>query len=90
VVAILGPRDDEQLHYHSFFIVAADPLSGMPSLLAANAGRPRIRHWEAELENAPRRGIVARIRPRLEWLEGLLQADASVEAVRDAPASPPG
>jgi hypothetical protein len=76
VVAILGPRDDELLHYHSFFIVASDPLSGMPLLLAANAGRPRIRNWEAELDNAPRRGIVARIRPRLEWLESLLEPEA--------------
>jgi hypothetical protein len=77
VVAILGPRDDERLHYHSFFIVAEDPLSGMPTLLAANAGRPRLRSWEAELENAPRRGIVARIRPRLPWLESLTGASAS-------------
>jgi hypothetical protein len=72
VVAILGPRDDERLHYHSFFIVDADPLSGMPTLLAANAGRPRLRNWEAELEIAPRRAIVARIRPRLSWLETLI------------------
>lgn len=72
VVAILGPRDDERLHYHSFFIVDRDPLSGMPSVLAANAGRPRLRNWEAELENAPRRAIVARIRPRLAWLEALV------------------
>lgn len=71
VVAILGPRDDEKLHYHSFFIVDHDPVSGMPTLLAANAGRPRLRTWEAELENAPRRGVVARIRPRLSWLEAL-------------------
>ena len=71
VVAILGPRDDEKLHYHSFFIVADDPITRMPTLLAANAGRPRIRSWESEMQNAPRRGILARIRPRLSWLEGL-------------------
>jgi hypothetical protein len=69
VVAILGPRDDEKLHYHSFFIYAADPVSGMPTLVAANAGRPRIRTWESEMQNAPLRSIVARIRPRIEWLE---------------------
>jgi hypothetical protein len=69
VVMILGPRDDDLLHYHSFFVVAADPLSGMPTWLAANAGRPRIRTWEAEMQNAPKRAIVARLRPRLEWLE---------------------
>ncbi|HET9959279.1 MAG TPA: hypothetical protein VFQ61_32540, partial [Polyangiaceae bacterium] len=77
VVAVLGPRDDERLHYHSFFIVAADPITGMPTRVAANAGRPRIRSWEAELENAPKRGIVARIRPHLEWLEALLQPETA-------------
>ena len=71
VVAILGPRDDEKLHYHSFFIVADDPITQMPTLLAANAGRPRLRSWEAEMQNAPRRSILARIRPRLAWLETL-------------------
>jgi len=71
VVAILGPRDDEKLHYHSFFIVAVDPITSMPTQVAANAGRPRIRSWEGEMQNAPRRSIIARIRPRLAWLEGL-------------------
>jgi hypothetical protein len=69
VVAILGPRDDDRLHYHSFFIIQSDPLTGMPTLVAGNAGRPRVRTWEGEMQNAPRRSIVARIRPRLEWLE---------------------
>jgi hypothetical protein len=72
VVVILGPRDDELLHYHSFFVMEADPVSGMPTWLAANAGRPRVRTWEAEMQNAPKRAIVARLRPRLEWLERLV------------------
>jgi len=90
VVAILGPRDDDRLHYHSFFIVDADPLSGMPTVLAANAGRPRLRNWEAELENAPRRGIVARIRPRLSWLESLVGASDQALLPRIPAESPPG
>ncbi|MBN2194151.1 MAG: hypothetical protein JW751_15145 [Polyangiaceae bacterium] len=68
VVTIHGPRGDEA-HYHSFFVVAADPVSGMPILLAANAGRPRLRTWEQEMRNAPKRRIRSRVRPRLEWLE---------------------
>jgi hypothetical protein len=71
VVTILGPRDDERLHYHSFFIVADDPITGIPTLVAANAGRPRIRTWEAEMQNAPRRAIIGRIRPTLAWLEAV-------------------
>jgi len=77
VVAILGLRDDERLHYHSFIIVDSDPLTGMPTAVAANAGRPRIRSWEAEMQNAPRRSIIARIRPRLGWLEALADPNGS-------------
>jgi hypothetical protein len=85
VVAILGPRDDEKLHYHSFIIVDADPLSGMPTELAGNAGRPRIRSWEGEMVSAPRRSIFARVRPRRLWLESFLSPLTGVSA--DAPAS---
>jgi hypothetical protein len=90
IVAILGPREDEKLHYHSFFIVDVDPLSGMPTELAANAGRPRIRSWEGEMSNAPRRSIIARIRPRAAWLESFLAPDAavSVEVPPKAPTEP--
>ena len=87
VVAILGPRDDDRLHYHSFFIVRSDPLTAMPTLLAGNAGRPRIRNWEEEMHNAPRRSIVARIRPRLEWLEEVTGIAAARE--RDVRGSGP-
>ncbi|HEX2869694.1 MAG TPA: hypothetical protein VHP33_00530 [Polyangiaceae bacterium] len=90
IVAILGPRDDEKLHYHSFFIVDADPLSGMPTELAANAGRPRIRSWEGEMQNAPRRSISARIRPRPIWLEALVPpAETGVSADELPPARGP-
>ncbi|HMA94422.1 MAG TPA: hypothetical protein VKP30_17140, partial [Polyangiaceae bacterium] len=75
VVAILGPRDDDKLHYHSFFILADDPLTSMPTTVAANAGRPRIRTWEGEMQNAPRRSIIARIRPRQAWLESITAAE---------------
>ena len=85
IVAILGPRDDEKLHYHSFFIVDADPLSGMPTELAANAGRPRIRSWEGEMQNAPRRSILARIRPRPIWLDALLAPSETGVSADDPP-----
>ncbi len=87
IVAILGPRDDGKLHYHSFFILDADPVSGMPNELAANAGRPRIRSWEGEMGNAPLRSIRARLRPRQGWLESFL-APGGV-ASTDEPGAPP-
>jgi hypothetical protein len=97
IVAILGPREDEKLHYHSFFIVDVDPLTGMPTELAANAGRPRIRSWEGEMSNAPRRSIIARIRPRSVWLESFIapenplsRAASGGTPVERAPADAPG
>lgn len=68
IVVILGLRDDDREHYHSFFVYDVDPISRMPIWLASNAGRPRIRVWENELGNAPKRSIKARIRPLLPWL----------------------
>lgn len=69
VVFILGLRSDERFHYHSFFVDRVDPLTGVPILLAANAGPPQIRTWEGEMQNAPLRSIVARMRVRPELLE---------------------
>lgn len=80
IVTILGPRADEKLHYHSFFVVEVDPLSGMPTELAANAGRPRIRTWEGEMSSAPRRSIISRIRPRSVWLESILEPVSAAAA----------
>jgi hypothetical protein len=83
IVTIYGLRADGKMHYHSFFVYSADPVTGTPSLVAANAGRPRVRPFESEMLSAPLRSIRARIRPRLEWLE-------SVTAVPEpAPAAPP-
>ena len=89
VVVIYGLRDDEKLHYHSFFVYESDPVTGMPTLVASNAGRPRIRTWENEMQNAPRRSVVARIRPRLSWLETHVRVPQSV-AVGDPHSPPPG
>jgi hypothetical protein len=85
IVVIHGYRDDNELHYHSFFVYEADPVSGMPTLVAANAGRPRIRTWESEMRNAPRRSIRMRVRPRLEWLESVLPSAVNVSTVVDTP-----
>jgi hypothetical protein len=88
IVVIYGLRDDDKLHYHSFFVYEVDPLTAMPTLVAANAGRPRIRTWEGEMQNAPARSIHARIRPRLSWLEAI--AGPASMAAKDAPKPPPG
>jgi hypothetical protein len=69
IVVILGERDDAKLHYHSFFVFDADPVTGMPTLVAANSGRPRVRAWAAEMASAPKRSVFARVRLRSPFLE---------------------
>jgi hypothetical protein len=87
VVTIYGERDDGKMHYHSFIVYEADPVTAAPSLVAANAGRPRIRPWESEMTSAPLRSIRTRIRPRLEWLELVAGPRPDLESAARAPAS---
>lgn len=58
----------KEVHSHTFFIYEADPITRMPTLLAGNAGKPRLVTWDSEMIRAPRRSIRHRIRPNLEWL----------------------
>jgi hypothetical protein len=80
IVVILGPRADEKLHYHSFFVFDADPVTGTPSLVAGNSGRPRIRAWTAEMAAAPKRSVFARVRPLGALLDQTLDASAAAAA----------
>ena len=80
VIVILGLRDDDKYHYHSFFVFDSDPITGMPTLVAANSGRPRIRAFSDEMENAPKRSLRARVRPKLDWLERVVLDGTSAEA----------
>ncbi|HEV8549966.1 MAG TPA: hypothetical protein VGQ57_13075 [Polyangiaceae bacterium] len=88
IVVILGPRQDEKLHYHSFFVFDADPVTGMPSLVAGNSGRPRVRAWASEMASAPKRGVFARIRPSLSLLEQALPDAARASRPLTAQAGP--
>lgn len=86
IVLIRGwtPWDRREMHYHSFFVYETDPVSGIPIVIAGNAGRPSLRTWRVESTRTPERLFVARIRPRLEWLERVIPAGASA-----APVPPP-
>jgi hypothetical protein len=92
IVTLHGLRSDGKVHYHSFFVVDADPVTGMPTQVASNAGVPRVRTWEQELRPAPLRSIRSRVRPRLEWLEAALRASTPLNVSRneaDAAATEP-
>jgi len=84
IVTVFGLRSDGKLHHHSFFVADRDPLTGMPIAVVANAGRPRIRSWENELQNAPQRAILAHIRPKLPWLESLVAPEGDL-STKSAP-----
>jgi len=88
IVTIFGLRSDGKLHSHSFFIADRDPVTGMPIAVVANAGRPRIRSWQNEMQNAPQRAIRAHIRPRLEWLEAVVQPEPSISVDDSARRTP--
>ncbi|MEB2314380.1 MAG: hypothetical protein OZ921_17155 [Sorangiineae bacterium] len=87
IIAIHGLRNDGEAHWHSFFVVEADPVTGVPTLLAGNAGHPRVQPWELVMRAAPLRSIKARVRPRLDWLEERLVGPKRVVA-GDAPHGP--
>ena len=57
-----------EVHTHTFFIYESDPVTGMPTLLAGNSGKPRVISWDSEMIRAPKRSIRHRIRPNMEWL----------------------
>jgi hypothetical protein len=90
VIVIFGLRSDEKYHYHSFFVFDADPVTGMPTLVAGNSGRPRIRALGVEMAPAPKRKLFARLRPRLEWLEHTVLPDRVAERDREVGTAEPG
>lgn len=68
VLVIHGMKSDGRPHYHSVMIVEQDPITGVPVLVAGNAGRPREQTLEGVMARSPKRAIKQRIRPRAEWL----------------------
>lgn len=76
VVVIYGLRDDDKMHYHSFFVTALDPTTGIPTLLAGNAGHPRELSWQQTMRSAPKRSLRHVLRPERAWLADRLGPEA--------------
>lgn len=66
-------------HYHAFFVYETDPVTGIPILLAGNAGKPRVQSWETVMARAPQRAIRYRIRPKSEWWSKKLRPEPSTK-----------
>lgn len=75
--------EQPKMHYHSFFLYDRDPITGLPLVLVGNAGRPSLRVWDTEARRTPRRSIWYRIRPRLHWLESVVDSKLGAD---DTPA----
>jgi len=88
VVFILGLKDDDLFHYHSFFVDSVDPLTGAPLLLVSNAGPPQVRTWEGEMQSAPLRSVIARLRLRTDLLEAARDKTRREPGVPLAPLPP--
>ncbi len=70
LLVIHGLREEDmENHYHTVIVLSTDPLTGIPTVVADNAGRPRIRSISAAMRNAPRRSIKHRIRVNPGWIE---------------------
>ena len=79
VLVIHGLRDEDQKeHFHTVLVLATDPITGLPVLVADNQGRPRISSLKSAMRSAPRRSIKYRIR---------LNYDAAVRAAQLAKAA---
>ena len=69
VLIIHGLRDEDmEEHFHTVLVLDTDPLTGIPTVVADNAGRPRIRSLASAMSSAPRRSVKHRIRVALPWL----------------------
>ncbi len=69
---IHGLREEDMAeHYHSVLVLETDPLTGIPTLVADNQGRPRIWSLAQAMQPAPKRSIKYRIRVDFDEMKAL-------------------
>jgi hypothetical protein len=94
MLIIHGLREqDMQEHYHAILILAVEPMTGMPMVIADNQGRPRIGTLAAAMRTAPKRSIKHRIRLDYGLMKNITrlyatsqtQADSGLISFQDEP-----
>jgi hypothetical protein len=81
ILVIYGLREEDMnFHYHSFIVYRQDPVSGIPTALALNAGHARVVTLRDAMQNAPRRSIRYRLRIRWSWLQERMAAQSAALA----------
>ncbi|MCC6522124.1 MAG: hypothetical protein IT373_05635 [Polyangiaceae bacterium] len=69
VLVLKRPKWDGHSMYHAVLVMETDPFSGVPSLVAGNAARPRLQTMQGVMQVTWRRYLERRVRPRPEWLD---------------------
>jgi hypothetical protein len=83
------PWDKEKPHTHSFFIYETDPITGIPILVAGNAGPANLWSWEKEAQRTPQRTVRYRVRPKSTWLQEFALPAAAPDSPPELLPSPP-
>lgn len=74
LLVIHGIREEDmEEHYHTVLVLETDPITGLPTLVADNQGRPRISNLVQAMRAAPKRSIKHRIRLNFEKLAELTE-----------------
>jgi hypothetical protein len=69
MVIIHGYKEGGRPHYHSLLVTETDPITGVITLIASNAVKPREQTLEGIMHISPERTIKDRIRVKRPWLE---------------------
>jgi hypothetical protein len=80
MLVIHGLREEDlQEHYHTALVLKTDVLTGIPTLVADNQGRPRIWTLKRAMQAAPKRSLKHRVRVDFEKLAGITETARAAE-----------
>lgn len=76
MVIVHGFKEGGRPHYHGLLVTETCPVTGVISLVASNAVKPREQTLEGIMHLSPGRSLRTRIRVRTPWLELVAKAEA--------------